>query len=186
MQPSKSHWWMRRFFRSGESALGPRAAGLPGAGRAGVTAPEPTEPPGGSGDKGWGGTGRRRLTLSAGPGKALGRSRRRCPRCRCSCPWGTRSQGPFSLEGSGKGKLWGTKGEGVSTEQRRPPKHPAHVRGSAFPLLLQRSERCMSFQRIQSSWADGEPPKGGNNLGGTAFGCLLLPRAEQMQAPQPG
>lgn len=33
----------------------------------------------------WGGHARR-LTLAGGPGKGLGRSPRRCPRCRCSCP----------------------------------------------------------------------------------------------------
>lgn len=155
-----------------------------GAGTAGAR-PRSPRGPGGLGEKGWGGTGSRTLTLSAGPGRALGRSRRRCPRCRCSCPWGTRSLGPSSREGSGKGKLRGTKRQGVNTQQRHPQKHPPHIGGSAFLLLPRCPEHCPFLQRTKSNWAHGEPPKGRNNLGAPLLAACSCPEQGRSRLPTP-
>lgn len=130
------------------------------------------------------------LTLSGGPGKGLGRSQRRCPRCRCSWSWGTWSPGQFSLVGGGKEKLLRNKeGGGEACEQRTdtstPKTHP-HARGTTAPtapqmLLPPQKNKTGEMKKVPAPW--GTEIRGGEAQlwGDTPLGCLH--RRGEIQVP---
>lgn len=141
LQPSKSHWWIRRFFRSGESERGRRGvADLRRGGRDGCEWRLPPPPTHTHPRLSAPGTGMA-LTLAAGPGRAQGRSPRRCPRCHSACPWGTWRPGPFSLGGwerkaieeQGVDSFWGAGEQSSGTDIANLPEKPPHRRAQPTP-----------------------------------------------------
>lgn len=129
----------------------------------------------------------RRLTLSGGPGKGLGRSRKHCPRCRCSCPWGTWSPGQFSLVGGGKEKLLRNKEGGGEACEQRTETHPQKPHPySQCPKCCSTPPPKIKLGRWRSPLHHGAHRSGGTTWGGTPFGCLLLLGGGEIQPSHPG